>query len=141
MQVGFKVVDVMYDVAALGEVLIDFTPMGKTMSGNPSFEQNAGGAPANVLAALSKLGKKTSFIGKVGADQFGYFLRDALERAKIDTAGLIFSEETPTTLAFVHLNNLGDRSFSFYRDPGADTTLAKNEVRVDVIQQKRHGMP
>lgn len=123
----------MYDVVALGEVLIDFTPLGKTSGGNPSFEQNAGGAPANVLAILSKLGKKTSFIGKVGDDQFGHFLKQTLEQVKIDTTGLVFSEEVRTTLAFVHLDDSGDRSFSFYRNLGADMTLTKDEVCTEVI--------
>jgi len=68
----------MIDVTALGELLIDFTPAGLSNQGNPIFEQNPGGAPANVLAALSKLGCQTAFIGKVGTDQFGQFLKKHL---------------------------------------------------------------
>lgn len=124
----------MYNVTAIGELLIDFTPSGKMENGNPLFEQNAGGAPANVLAALSKLGKKTSFIGKVGDDAFGTFLKAALMEANIDTIGLVFSRDIPTTLAFVHLDRDGDRSFSFYRKPGADMTLTREDIPDDVIE-------
>lgn len=124
----------MYDVVALGELLIDFTPAGEGEAGNPRFVQNAGGAPANVLAALSSLGRNTAFIGKVGDDSFGHFLMDSLVAAGIHTSGLVFSADTPTTLAFVHLAQDGDRSFSFYRNPGADATLTKAEVADELIE-------
>ncbi|MBS4223330.1 carbohydrate kinase family protein [Lederbergia citrea] len=127
----------MYDVIALGELLIDFTPSGISNSGNPLFEQNAGGAPANVLAALSKLGKQTTFIGKVGQDQFGEFLQEELVKANIDTKGLIFADHVPTTLAFVHLDSFGDRSFSFYRNPSADMTLSKGDISIDLINRSK----
>ncbi|WP_027626599.1 carbohydrate kinase family protein [Clostridium lundense] len=123
----------MYDVVALGELLIDFTPNGKSEKGCNMFEQNPGGAPANVLALLAKLGKKTAFIGKVGEDQFGLFLKNTLKNLNIDTTGLALSKEFNTTLAFVHLNDNGDRTFSFYRNPGADMMLTKDELRLDLI--------
>ncbi|MBS4206574.1 carbohydrate kinase [Bacillus sp. FJAT-50079] len=127
----------MFDIVALGELLIDFTPSGETGNGNPLFEQNAGGAPANVLAALSKLGKKTAFIGKVGDDAFGKFLEESLKKAHIDPKGLVFSKEIPTTLAFVHLDKDGDRSFSFYRQPGADMMLAQEDIPIEVIEKSK----
>jgi len=127
----------MYDVTALGEVLIDFTPSGHSEKGHVLFETNPGGAPANVLAALSRLNKKTAFIGKVGQDQFGYLLKCVLEGQKIDTSNLLFSETVNTTLAFVHLDGKGDRSFSFYRNPGADIMLEKDEIDEETIQQSR----
>src|SRR5690554_4479105 len=113
----------MYDVVALGELLIDFTPAGISDNGNALFEQNPGGAPANVVACLAKLGKKTGFIGKVGDDQFGQFLRQVLIDRGISAKGLILDDKEQTTLAFVHLQADGERSFSFYRKPGADTRL------------------
>ena len=67
-----------YDVTALGELLIDFTQNGTSGQGNLLFEANPGGAPCNVLAMLNKLGKKTSFLGVVGKDQFGTSLRNTL---------------------------------------------------------------
>ena len=95
-------------------LVIDFTPAGHTPAGSPVFEANPGGAPANVLAAVSKLGGKSAFIGKVGDDQFGHFLEEVLKSHGIDTAGLSFSDSVNTTLAFVHLDQKGERSFSFY---------------------------
>ena len=77
-----------FDVTALGELLIDFTENGHSDQGNILFEANPGGAPCNVLAMLTKLGKKTSFIGKVGKDQFGSRLKDTLEEVGIDTQSL-----------------------------------------------------
>jgi fructokinase len=127
----------MYDITALGEVLIDFTPSGLSENGRILFEQNPGGAPANVLASLSKFQKKTHFIGKVGHDQFGYFLKNVLDEINIDTSGLVISEKTNTTLAFVQLDHSGDRTFSFYRDPGADTTLEIADVNFDSIKNSK----
>jgi len=127
----------MYDITALGELLIDFTPSGSQESGRILFEQNPGGAPANVLAALSNLQKKTAFIGKVGKDQFGFFLKNILDEINVDTSGLVFSESAKTTLAFVHLDDEGDRTFSFYRNPGADTTLTIEDVDFGLIKNSK----
>jgi fructokinase len=127
----------MYDVVALGELLIDFTPLPHHPGTQIAYEQNPGGAPANVLVALSRFGHRTAFIGKVGDDQFGHYLRHVLESQSIDTQGLVMTSEVPTTLAFVHLNDRGERSFSFYRNPGADTTLTETEVDVRLIEQAR----
>lgn len=127
----------MFDVCGLGELLIDFTPIVLSENGNPLFERNPGGAPANVLTALAKLNKKTAFLGKVGDDQFGLFLEGVLTEQGIDTTGLRFSKDVPTTLAFVHLDESGDRSFSFYRNPGADITLTSQELSKDVISKSR----
>ena len=118
----------MYDVVALGELLIDFTPLGESDRGYPVFECNPGGAPTNVLACLAKLGKRTAFIGKVGDDDFGRFLHTVLVERGISTKGLVFDSEVTTTLAFVHLQPDGERSFSFFRNPGADTRLQPEDV-------------
>lgn len=127
----------MSDVTAIGELLIDFVPGGISDSGKELFEKNPGGAPANVLAMLAKLGKKTAFIGKVGCDPFGYFLEDTLKENNIETKGLVFSGKENTTLAFVHLKRDGERSFSFYRKPGADLMLASEEVDYDLISKSK----
>ena len=127
----------MFDVVALGELLIDFTPNGVSDAGNELYEKNPGGAPANVLAAVSKLGKSTAFLGMVGNDSFGRFLRKVLEDQKIDTTGLAFSNDTNTTLAFVHLDVSGNRSFSFYRNPGADMMLRESDINFDIIKNAK----
>lgn len=126
-----------FDVTALGELLIDFTENGESSQGNPMMEANPGGAPCNVLAMLEKLGKKTAFIGKVGADMFGNQLKKAVEEVGIDTRNLIMDKKHHTTLAFVHTYPDGDRDFSFYRDPGADMMLTKEEVQKELIQSSR----
>ncbi len=123
----------MYDITALGELLIDFTPRGTSETGNMLFEANPGGAPTNVLAQAAKLGKATSFIGKVGADTFGVFLENTLKNSKIDTKGLVKSDTSFTTLAFVTLSPDGERSFSFARKDSADTKLCPEEVDAEQI--------
>ena len=121
------------DVVAMGEVLIDFAARGMNENGYPLMQANPGGAPGNYLAALSKYGFETGFIGKVGNDTFGHLLKDSMDRIGIDTSGLVMSDEVFTTLAFVTFDESGDRSFSFARKPGADTALSFEECRLDLI--------
>lgn len=127
----------MYDVTALGEVLIDFTEAGTSEGGMSLFERNPGGAPANVLVALERLGHRTAFIGKVGCDMHGDFLRGVLEEEGIDCTGLLSDPNFFTTLAFVALAPTGERTFSFARKPGADTQIAPGELARDVIAASR----
>lgn len=127
----------LYDVTAMGEMLIDFTLNGQSEQGNHLFEACPGGAPCNVLAMLNKLGRKTAFIGKVGEDQFGRLLKGTIDELGIETKGLILDKEIHTTLAFVHTFPDGDREFSFYRKPGADMMLTEEEVDYDLIRQSR----
>lgn len=126
-----------FDVTALGEILIDFTFSGYNEDGMALFAQNPGGAPANVLAAVQKLGGKTAFIGKVGNDMHGNFLRNVLQSKNICCDGLLTDNNTFTTLAFVSLSENGERSFSFARKPGADTRLEENEVNYDIIKSSK----
>lgn len=109
-------------------MLIDFTPAGKTPAGIPVFEQNPGGAPANVAVQAARLGVSAGFIGKVGQDMFGAFLKHTLEEQGVDTTNMLLSEGTATSLAFVQLSESGDRDFSFYRNPGADTQIRFEEI-------------
>lgn len=121
------------DVVALGELLIDFTQTGISPQGNPLWEANPGGAPCNVLAMLSQLGRKTAMIGKVGQDAFGAQLHQTLNACGIDTRNLVEDPNTPTTLAFVHNSPNGERSFHFYRNPGADRMLRPEDVQSEVL--------
>ncbi len=127
----------MYDVVAIGELLIDFAPGGATKEGTALFERNPGGAPGNVLSILSKLGKKTALISKVGEDQFGEFLISVIKDIGIDTKGILVSREANTTLAFVHLDEKGDRSFSFYRKPGADMLLGEQDIDDKLVKDTK----
>ncbi len=122
-----------YDVVALGELLVDFTENGQSAQGNPLLEANPGGAPCNVLSMLQNLGKKTALIGKVGNDAFGEMLTKAVKEQGIDTGSLLVDETVPTTLAFVHTKKDGDRSFSFYRNPGADQMLQESDIDGEMI--------
>lgn len=127
----------MYDIVALGELLIDFTTCGKSANGMRLFEQNPGGAVCNVLSAMAKQGDKTAFIGKIGKDMHGAFLKQSIESVGIDTRGVIEAEDVFTTLAFVELSDSGERSFSFARKPGADTCLRPDELDEALLKQTR----
>lgn len=124
---GVRVSDKKLDVVALGELLIDFTDVGFSAAGQRLFEQNPGGAPANVLCALARLGLRTAFMGKVGADMHGEYLRRVLQEEGVGTEGLVTTDKAFTTLAFVALE-AGERVFSFARKPGADTQLAPADI-------------
>ena len=118
----------MTQIMTLGEVLIDLTQTGTDEKGIPQFAAFPGGAPANVAVAASRLGAKAGFIGKIGKDAFGAQLRKTLEDDRVDTSSLFETEDVPTTLAIVSVDDKGERSFSFYRDPGADTQLGTEEA-------------
>lgn len=126
-----------FDVVALGELLVDFTENGISEQGNPLLEANPGGAPCNVLSMLQNLGKKTAFIGKVGADAFGQMLIQAVRAQGINTDNLLTDDVVHTTLDFVHTDREGDRSFSFYRNPGADMMLRWDEVHQEMLGDTR----
>lgn len=125
------------DVTAMGELLIDFTENGISEQGNPLLEANPGGAPCNVLSMLTNLGHSTAFIGKVGDDIFGEMLKKRVAGLNINTENLVTDKEVNTTLAFVHTAEDGDRSFSFYRNPGADMMLGADEVNSELIENSK----
>ncbi len=127
----------MIDVVALGELLIDFTCVSVDGEGYPTMAAHPGGAPANFLAALSKFGAKTAMIGKVGGDALGKRLVATLEKIGVETKGLVVDEDVFTTLAFVTLDETGNREFSFARKPGADTSLRKDELELSLIDEAK----
>ena len=127
----------MYDVVALGELLVDFIQNGSSAKENPVFEANPGGAPCNVLAMLSRLAYRTAFIGKVGEDYFGRMLGKTILETGISDEGLVYDRNVNTTLALVHTLPGGDRDFSFYRKPGADIMLTDKEVNRKLIDECR----
>ena len=127
----------MLDVVALGELLIDFTCVSTDPEGYPTMAAHPGGAPANFLAALAKFGAKTAMLGKVGSDAFGRLLLGTLDRAGISTEGIVITDDVFTTLAFVTLDETGNRAFSFSRKPGADTCIACEELNLKLIDETR----
>ena len=125
------------DVVALGELLIDFACLNTDSDGYPTMAAHPGGAPANFLAALTKFGAKTALLGKVGTDAFGKMLTGTLQKAGIETRGLVSANDVFTTLAFVTFDEHGDREFSFSRKPGADTCLNFDELDLSLIDEAK----
>lgn len=122
-----------FDITVFGEALIDFTSQQANAEGQTLFARIPGGAPANVAVAASRLGMRTAFLGKVGQDMQGDFLRRVLEGEHVNTQGMISDPDYFTTMAFVNVSDQGERSFSFARKPGADMQMQKEEVDVDVL--------
>lgn len=127
----------MYDVIALGELLIDFACISQDDEGYPTMAAHPGGAPANFLAALNGFGAKTALLGKVGNDTFGKLLLGTLASNGIDTKGLVVADDVFTTLAFVTFDTTGDRSFAFARKPGADTQLHYDEIDLAMLDDTK----
>ena len=126
-----------YDVVALGELLIDFAPVSRSETGYPVLAAQPGGAPGNFLAALNKFGLRTARIGKVGDDIFGRLLLGTLQAAGIDTSGVLADPSVFTTMAFVSLDESGNRDFSFARKPGADTCLRPEDVNETLLRNTK----
>ena len=122
-----------HDIGTVGEVLIDLTQTGVDDRGVPTLAANPGGAPANVAVAASRLGAQTAFVGCIGDDAFGTLLKTTLENDNVDTTGLVVHDTIPTTLAVVTVNADGERSFSFYRRPGADICLTREAIPDELI--------
>lgn len=127
----------MKDIVAIGEVLIDLTQKGVDENGVAQYAANPGGAPANLAVAAARLGAKTAFVGKVGRDAFGNSLRAVLEKNNVDTQGLLADAKEHTTLAVVSVDETGERSFSFYRNPSADVNLRAEELPEKLLKDTR----
>lgn len=127
----------MIDITAVGEILIDLTQSGVNEQGIPVFAANPGGAPANLAVAAARLGASTAFIGKVGTDSFGTFLRNTLTENRVDVSGMVTDLHSRTTLAVVALDKFGERTFSFYRDPSADVNLRAEEISEDQLKNTK----
>lgn len=122
----------MRDIVTVGEILIDLTYSGRK-DGIPLYTANPGGAPANVAVAAARLGAKTAFVGKVGKDYYGDFLRRTLMENGVDASGMLVDEEARTTLAVVSVSETGERSFSFYRRNCADVLLKSEEISPELL--------
>jgi fructokinase len=118
----------MLDLLSMGDMMIDFTPAGISEKGNPLYEQNPGGAPANVCVTVSRLGGKAGFLGKVGDEIFGHFLEKKLDEYNIDKRGLSFSRKGCTKLGYVTLDSNNDRSFYFVPSPLAEEDLTMDDI-------------
>lgn len=126
-------------VLCFGEALIDFLHIGVQRQGPlqlPAYRQFPGGAPANAAVAVAKLGGLASFAGQVGQDAFGDFLAQALQAYGVDLSLLKRHPTAKTALAFVMLDETGDRSFSFYRDQSADVLFAPDQIGADWFDSK-----
>ena len=129
----------MPEAISLGELLIDFVSIEKDVSLTdlPDFTGAAGGAPANVAVGLARLGVSTGFIGKIGKDPFGEFLRRALDREGVDIELLRVSEGARTTLAFIATRSDGAKDICFYRNLGADALLTAEDVNPAYLKSGR----
>ncbi|KAB5512428.1 hypothetical protein DKX38_029490 [Salix brachista] len=126
-------------IVTFGEMLIDFVPdvAGVSLAESGGFIKAPGGAPANVACAISKLGGKSAFIGKVGDDEFGHMLVDILKKNGVNSEGVCYDPHARTALAFVTLKKNGEREFMFYRNPSADMLLKESELNMGLLKQAK----
>lgn len=126
-------------IVSFGEMLIDFVPTvsGVSLAEAPGFLKAPGGAPANVAIAVSRLGGKSAFVGKLGDDEFGHMLAGILKENGVSGEGINFDKGARTALAFVTLKADGDREFMFYRNPSADMLLTPDELNLELIRSVR----
>ncbi len=117
----------------VGEMVIDFLP-GDVPG---TYIRCAGGAPANVAIAASRMGSKTGFCGKVGQDDFGDFLCETLVTNGVKVLCTKRAVEAVTTMAFVTLHENGERTFTFARKPGADMLLSPEDILVNDIREAK----
>ena len=122
-------------LCGIGEALIDFIPevKGQRLKDVPSFTRVAGGAPANVAGAVTKLGIPSKFLTKLGDDPFGDYIVEVLDEAGIDTSHIKRDKEAETALAFVSLASDGNRDFKFYRKNSADLRYSVYDIEPDVL--------
>lgn len=122
-------------LCGIGEALIDFIPevKGQRLKDVPSFTRVAGGAPANVVGAVTKLGISSKFLTKLGDDPFGDYIVEVLDQAGIDTSNIERDQEGETALAFVSLAADGNRDFKFYRKNSADLRYNVEDIPTDVL--------
>lgn len=125
------------DLIAIGEILIDLTQTGISPAGIPQFSANPGGAPANLAVAASRLDASTAFIGKVGDDSFGTFLRKTLLDNGVDVSAMAVDPTKRTTMAVVSVDERGERSFCFYRDRTADVMLTADDVPQELLAKTK----
>lgn len=126
----------MFDITAIGEVLVDFATVDAP-AGKLSMTGSAGGAPCNVLVQAARLGAKTAFLGSVGDDIFGRFLLEETGRYGVDTSAVSITQQASTTLAVVSFDKSGDRSFDFVRSPGADSCLQLTKDMEGILDHTR----
>lgn len=127
------------DIVCLGEVLIDMFPaeVGRRLTEVSAFQPKPGGAPANAAVAAARLGARSGFIGKVGEDILGYYLRDVLASEGVDTRGVRFDPQARTTLVLIAKPDENTAEFVFFRNPGADMLLRPDELDRDLLQATR----
>ncbi|MCJ7715187.1 MAG: PfkB family carbohydrate kinase [Anaerolineales bacterium] len=128
-----------FDVVTLGELLIDMFPgkIGVRIGEVESFTPKPGGAPANVAVAASRLGLNTAFIGKVGEDHFGTYLKGVLDEERVNTRGLCFDPDARTTMAIIAMPDENTAEFVFYRNPGADQCLTIDDLDLGLLKSTK----
>lgn len=129
----------MTDVISMGELLVEFVSTADNISPShaPGFIKAPGGAPANVAVALQRLGLNARFVGKVGDDPFGSYLRESIAETGVDTSYLFIDQDARTTAVFVAVWDDGRKDLCFYRNPGADMMINQSDITADVFGDAR----
>jgi fructokinase len=127
------------DVLSFGEALVDFIPeqTGVRLRQVGRFTRSPGGEPANLALGVARLGGQSALVCKLGADEFGYFLREALEAEGVDVEGVLHTREVRTGIIFLQIDADGERSFLYYRHPSADMTIEPEDLDLSLVRRSR----
>ncbi|MGD9100168.1 MAG: PfkB family carbohydrate kinase [Anaerolineae bacterium] len=127
------------DIVCLGELLVDMFPaeIGRELAQVTAFRPKPGGAPANVAVAVTRLGRESAFIGKVGDDAFGHHLAGVLQGEGVNVQGMRYDAEARTGMAFIAMPDVNSYDILFYRNPGADMRLRADELDRELLQETR----
>ncbi|MGN0743699.1 MAG: PfkB family carbohydrate kinase, partial [Christensenellales bacterium] len=119
----------MAKVVCIGECIVDMMPS------KDGYIPNAGGAPCNVCACIAKLDGKGCYLGKLGGDEYADFLLEQIKSSGIDCRFVVQDKALKTALAFVDVDENGDRRFTFFRDNTADLNLSDTDVPDDLFDK------
>ncbi len=127
------------DVVCVGEALVDFLPAepGRRVRDVGAWSPCVGGSLANVSVGVARLGARSAYVGVLGEDEFGHFLRERLVAEGVDVSRVRQTAEAKTGLVFVSLDERGERSFSFYRTLSAERLLSERDVEPAFLGRSR----
>jgi len=110
-----------FEVVAMGRLGIDLYPLesGVSLGSVTSFGRFLGGSAANVAVAAARHGRRTALISRTGADDFGRFLREELERLGVSSEYVTTVDWLPTPITFCEIHPPNDFPITFYRYPKA----------------------
>src|SRR5450830_2184158 len=118
------------DLACLGRLAVDLyaQQFGSHLEDARSMAMYLGGSSANLAFGVARLGLKSAMISRVGNEQMGRFLTEALQQAGCDTSQVQVDPERLTALVMLGLKDRDTFPLIFYRENCADMAIRVEDV-------------